>query len=196
MMDYISIEIVTCPSNFSAQNYPSDVMKLLPEDHKDFPYLFNDECETWDVQDNIQYQYNLMRAQTQGYQWFFLDSDKRDFDLIRETYDTKLFLPTYNGKFFIPFPVEHNNKLVQSFQKEKKDKEIYEASGCHGQQTPPFPSTDLSMKDSSDIFYSRNVQDEENVTVTKSSKSWLEERHILPKYNCKLKHESLVLSRL
>jgi len=78
-----------------------------------------------------------MRAQTQGYQWFFSDSDKRNFDPIRKTHDTKLFLPTYNGKFFIPFWVEHNNKLVQFFQKEKKDKDIYEASGCHGQHFHP-----------------------------------------------------------
>ena len=49
MMDYISIKIVTCSSNFSAKNYPCHVMKLLPEDHKDFPCLFNDENETWDV---------------------------------------------------------------------------------------------------------------------------------------------------
>ena len=88
MMDYISIKIVTCPSNFTSQNYPTHVMKLLPEDHKDFPCLFNDEYENWDVQGNIQYQYSLMRAQTQGYQWFFLESDKRNFDLIRETFDT------------------------------------------------------------------------------------------------------------
>jgi len=74
-----------------------------------------------------------MRAQTQGYQWFFSESDIWDFDLIRETFDTKLFLLAYNGKIFIPFSVEHNNKLVQFFQKEKKDKEIYEASGCHKQ---------------------------------------------------------------
>jgi len=73
--------------------------------------------------------------------------------------------------------------LVQLFQKEKKDKEIYEASGCHGQQTPPFPSSDLFMEDSLDIFYSGNAQEEQNVTVTKLSKNWLEERHILPRYN-------------
>jgi len=115
MMDYISIKTITCPSNFSAQNHPFHVMKLLPEDHKDFPCLFNYECETWDVKGNTQYQYILMRAQIQGYQWFFSDSDKREFDLIKETRDTKLFQPSYNGKFFIPFPVDHNNKLVQFF---------------------------------------------------------------------------------
>ena len=152
MMDYIAIKITTYPNNFSAQNYPCHVIKLLPDDHRNFPCLFNDEYESWDVQRNTQYQYSLMRAQIQRYQWFFSESDKREFDLIRETYDTKLFQPSYNEKFFIPFPVDHNNKLVQFFQKEKKDKEIYEASGCHGQQTPPFPSTDLSMGDSSDIF--------------------------------------------
>ena len=113
-----------------------------------------------------------MRAQIQGYQWFFLELDKREFDLIRETYDTKIFQPSYNGKFFIPSPVDHNNKLVQFFQREKKDKEIYEASGCHGQQTPPFQSTDLSIEDSSDIFCSGTVQEEEDVTITQSAKTW------------------------
>ena len=76
------------------------------------------------------------------------------------------------GRFFISFPIEHNNKLVQFFQKEKKDKEIYEVSGYHGQQSPPFPSTDLFMEDSSDIICSSsgNIQEEEGVTITKSSK--------------------------
>ena len=77
-------------------------MKLLPDDHRGFPCPFNDEYENWDVQGNTQYQYSFMRAQTQGYQWFFSESDKRDFDLIRETFDTKLFLPAYNEKIFIP----------------------------------------------------------------------------------------------
>jgi len=92
--------------------------------------------------------------------------------MIRETYETKLFLPTYNMKSFIPFLVERNNKLVQFFQKEMKDKEIYEASGCHGQQTLPFPSIDLSMEDSSDNFCSSlgNVQEDESVAITKSLK--------------------------
>ena len=61
--------------------------------------------------------------------------------------------------------------MVQFFQKEKKDKEIYEVSGCHGQKTHPFPSIDLSMEDSSDIFCSGNIQEEEIVTITKSPKS-------------------------
>ncbi|KAH1262255.1 hypothetical protein GmHk_02G004923 [Glycine max] len=65
MMDYVSIKIVTCLSNFTSQNYPTHVMKLFSEDHMDFPCLFNDEYENWDVQGNIQYQYSLMRAQTQ-----------------------------------------------------------------------------------------------------------------------------------
>ena len=92
-------------------------------------------------------------------------------DLIRETHDTKLFQPSYNGKFFIPFPVDHNNKLAQFFQIENKDKEIYETNGCHGQQTSPFLSIDLSMEDPSDIFCSGYIQDEENVTITKSTKN-------------------------
>jgi len=45
MMNYISIKIVTCPSNFTSQNYLTHVMKLLPEDHRDFPCLFNNEYE-------------------------------------------------------------------------------------------------------------------------------------------------------
>ncbi|KAH1246863.1 hypothetical protein GmHk_06G016868 [Glycine max] len=76
MMDYIAIKITTFPSNFTAQNYPCHVMKLLPEDHRDYPCLFNDEYESWDVQGNTQYQYNLMRAQIHGYQWFLSEEDK------------------------------------------------------------------------------------------------------------------------
>ncbi|KAH1213922.1 hypothetical protein GmHk_14G041772 [Glycine max] len=52
MMDYIAIKITTCPSNFSAQNYPCHVMKLLSEDHRNFPCLYNDEYESSDVQGN------------------------------------------------------------------------------------------------------------------------------------------------
>ena len=63
MMDYIAIKIITCPSNFSAQNYPCHIIKLLPEDHRNFPCLFNDKYESWDVRGNTQYQYSLMRAQ-------------------------------------------------------------------------------------------------------------------------------------
>ena len=33
MIDYISIKIVTCSSNFSSQNYPTHVMKLVADDH-------------------------------------------------------------------------------------------------------------------------------------------------------------------
>ena len=47
MMDYIAIKITTCLGNFGAQNYPSHVMKLLPEDHKNYPCLFNDEYERY-----------------------------------------------------------------------------------------------------------------------------------------------------
>ena len=48
-MDYISIKIVTCLSNFPPQNYPYHVIILLPKDHRDFPCLFNDEYENCDV---------------------------------------------------------------------------------------------------------------------------------------------------
>ncbi|KAH1241894.1 hypothetical protein GmHk_07G019359 [Glycine max] len=50
MMDYIAIKITNCLSNFTAQNYPCHVIKLLLEDHRDYPCLFNDEYESWDVQ--------------------------------------------------------------------------------------------------------------------------------------------------
>lgn len=71
---------------------------------------------------------------------------------------------------FIPFPMELNNKLVQFFQREKRHKEIYEASGGYGQQSPLAPSMDQSMTDSSDI--SGTVQDniEEEVVIIKSPK--------------------------
>lgn len=78
--------------------------------------------------------------------------DAREFNLIKETFDTKHYLPSYNRKWFIPFPINCNNKLEQFFQKEKRNKEIYEASGCYGQHTPPFISTDASMSNSSDIL--------------------------------------------
>lgn len=63
-------------------------------------------------------------------------NDEREFNLIKESFDTKLFILAYIGKMFIPFPIDFNNKLIQFFQKEKKNKEIYEVSGCYGQQTP------------------------------------------------------------
>ena len=64
MMDYITIKITTCPSSFTVQNYPCHVMRLLPEDHRNYlclDYLYY-EYEIWDVHGNTQYQYNLMRA--------------------------------------------------------------------------------------------------------------------------------------
>ncbi|KAH1189452.1 Ubiquitin carboxyl-terminal hydrolase 12 [Glycine max] len=54
MMDYIAIKITTCPNNFTAKNHPCHVMKLLLEDHRNYPRLFNDEYESWDVQVPIQ----------------------------------------------------------------------------------------------------------------------------------------------
>jgi len=136
-----------------------------------------------------------MRAQIQGYQWFFSESDKREFDLIKETHDTKLFLPSYNGKFFIPFSVDHNNKLVQSFQKDKKDKKIYEASGCHGQQTPPFPSTDLSMEDSSKTSSVPKISKTKKMLLSQNQPR-IEDKSILPKHSQNLRRESLLLYRL
>ena len=55
------------------------------------------------------------------------------------------------GKWFITFLIEHNNKLVQHFQKEKREKDIYEVNGSFGHQTPTrerIPS-ETSNKESS-----------------------------------------------
>ncbi|KAH1266360.1 hypothetical protein GmHk_01G001867 [Glycine max] len=101
MMDYIAIKITTCPSNFTAQNYPCHVMKLLPEDHRDYPCLFNDEYESWDVQGNTQYQYSLMRAQIQGYQWFFSEEDKQ----LRITYSVHLRIALYSFNLILSFRI-------------------------------------------------------------------------------------------
>lgn len=35
LMSYLAVKNVTCPSNFSQQNYPTHVIKLLTKDHKD-----------------------------------------------------------------------------------------------------------------------------------------------------------------
>ncbi|KAL2334989.1 hypothetical protein Fmac_016202 [Flemingia macrophylla] len=65
---------------------------------------------------------------------------------------------------FIPFPIETNNKLVQYFQKEKKHKDIYEASGCYGQGTPHDSSTphESSMSETSES----HTEDLEDISVT------------------------------
>ena len=93
---------------------------------------------TKDIQGNTQYQYSIMRAQIQGYQWFFSELDKREFDLIRETHDTKLFQPSYNGKFFIAFPVDHNNKLVQFFPKRKERQRNLQSQWMSWTTNPSF----------------------------------------------------------
>jgi len=82
-----------------------------------------------------------------GNDWFFSEKDEASFNLIKETPTTKMFLPVENGKIFLPFPQETNNKLVQHFQREKINRKIYESSGCYGQQTPP---NDVSMSDTSE----------------------------------------------
>ena len=78
---------------------------------------------------------------------FFSEKDEANFNLIKETPTTKMFLPIENGKIFLPFPQEQNNKLVQHFQREKINQKIYELSGCYGQKTP---TNDISMSENSD----------------------------------------------
>ncbi|KAL2336024.1 hypothetical protein Fmac_010470 [Flemingia macrophylla] len=59
------------------------------------------------------------------------------------------FLPSINEAINL---IQANNKLVQYFQKEKKNKDIYEASGCYGQGTPHDSSTphESSMSETSE----------------------------------------------
>lgn len=178
MMSHLAIKIVTCPSNFTPKSYPTHVLKIYMEDHIDYPILYNDGFENWVIQGNTHYQYSLMRAQIQGYHWFFSSQDERKFNLLKETFDTKLYIPCSEGNWFIPFPMELNNKLVQFFQKEKRNKEIYEEVGCYGQQTHTdsvVPSTDFTMEDtSSDLLDTARNQidgslEEEDVLVSRSS---------------------------
>lgn len=44
MMSYVTLKIVTCPRNFTSQNYPTHVIKLLVEvDREDYPdILYSD----------------------------------------------------------------------------------------------------------------------------------------------------------
>ncbi|KAL2343955.1 hypothetical protein Fmac_005240 [Flemingia macrophylla] len=63
LMSSLGILITTCPSSYKPNGYATHVMKVLPEDHKDFPVLYNDGFEKWDVQGNTTYQHNLLRAQ-------------------------------------------------------------------------------------------------------------------------------------
>ncbi|KAL2343402.1 hypothetical protein Fmac_004687 [Flemingia macrophylla] len=149
LMSSLEILITTCPSNYKPNGYATHVMKILPEEHKDFPVLYNDGFEKWDVQGNTTYQHNLLRAQVMGYEWFFSETDILDFNILKETFDTKLYLPDKVGKMFLPFPIESSNKLVQFFQKEKRHKEIYESKGGYGQGIPT-PSTSSAMSETSD----------------------------------------------
>lgn len=161
-MCHITIKIVTCPRSFTQNQYPTHVMKLLTDEHKDYPcVLINDGYELWDVQGNTHYQYSLYRAQVMGYQWFFSEFDEVEYNLIKETHDTKLYLPSKNGKLFIPFPIETNNKLVQFFHKETRHKEIYEENGFFGQQTP---SNNCSMGESSEM---QEAGEDEEILVSK-----------------------------
>lgn len=106
MMSYVTLRIMTCPNNFSHQNEPMHIIKLLVEDdNEDYPgVLFSDGYEKWELEGNTTYQYNLFRAQIQGYNWFFSKKDEENFNIIKETSNTKLFMHVYNGMRFIPFP--------------------------------------------------------------------------------------------
>ncbi|KAL9298272.1 hypothetical protein ACSQ67_024168 [Phaseolus vulgaris] len=147
-MSNLAIEIVSCPGDLIQTNsYSTHVMKLCFEESLRYPILNHDGYETWDVKGNTNYQYSLLRAQVMGNNWFFTEQNEKDYNLVKETIDTKLYIPSYNGKMFFPFPTESNNNLVQHFQREKRIKEIYEASGCHGQQTPTI---DLTMSETSE----------------------------------------------
>lgn len=78
IMSHLTLKITTCPNNFLPQNYPTHGIKLLTKNHQDYPILFNDGFESWDVQGNTHYQHNLLRAQTQGYRWFFTTTMKEN----------------------------------------------------------------------------------------------------------------------
>ncbi|KAL2329696.1 hypothetical protein Fmac_017277 [Flemingia macrophylla] len=159
LMSTIGLLISSCPSNYKPNGYSTHVIKLVTEDHKDFPILCNDTSENLDIQGNSTYQYNILRAQTMGQEWFFTETNTVEYNLLKETFDTKLYLPDNLGKMFIPFPIENNNKLVQFFQKERRNKDIYESSGGYGQGTP---TNDFSMSETSE-----NVEEDvEDVSVT------------------------------
>jgi len=148
MMNHIALKITSCPPRIHDEgSYATHVIKILFDDHTEYPILYNEGYEAWEILGNLDYQYNLFRAQIMGNDWFFSEKDEASFNLIKETPTTKMFLPAENGKVFLPFPQENNNKLVQHFQREKMNRKIYEASGCYGQQTP---SNDISMSETSE----------------------------------------------
>ena len=135
-----------------------------------------------------------MRAQIQGYQWFFLESDKREFDLIKETHDTTLFLPLYNGKFSIPFPVDHNNTLVQFFQKEKQIRRFTKpADVMDNKPLISHPSTSQwkTHSTSSVLGISKTKK-----MLLSQNQPRIKDRSILPKHSQNPRRESLLLHRL
>jgi len=147
-MNHVALKITSCPPRISGGgSYATHVIKILFDDHVEYPILYNEGYEAWEIVGNLDYQYNLLRAQVIGNDWFFSEKDEASFNLIKETPTTKMFLPIENGKIFLPFPQEPNNKLVQHFQREKINQKIYELSGCYGQQIPP---NDISMSETSD----------------------------------------------
>ncbi|KAL2336517.1 hypothetical protein Fmac_010963 [Flemingia macrophylla] len=159
LMSTIGLLITSCPNTFKPNGYSTNVIKLVTEDHKDFLVLYNDTFENLEIQGNPTYQFNLLRAQIMGCEWFFNETDIVEYNLLKETFDTKLYFPDNLRKMFIPFPIETNNKLVQYFQKEKKHKDIYEASGCYGQSTP---TNESSMSETS----KSQAEDFEDMSVT------------------------------
>ena len=147
-MNHVALKITSCPPKISGGvSNATHVIKVLFDDHVEYPILYNEGYEAWEIIGNLDYQYNLFRAQVMGNDWFFSEKDEANFNLIKETPSTKMFLPIENGKKFLPFSQEPNNKLVQHFQREKINRKIYELSGCYGQKTP---TNDVSMSETSE----------------------------------------------
>jgi len=162
MMNHIALKIVSCPPRLGEQNdQATHVIKILFEDHVDYPVLYNEEYESWIILGNLDYQYNLFRAPVMGNEWFFTEQDEENFNLIKETSSTKMFLPSENGKLFLPFPQESNNKLVQHFQKERRSQQIYESGGCFGQNPP---SQNFSLSETSENLDNGETLEEVSVT--------------------------------
>jgi len=112
-MNHVALKITSCPPRINGgRSYATHVIKVLFNDHVEYPILYNEGYEAWKIIGNLDYQYNLFRAQVMGNDWFFSEKDEVSFNLIKETPTTKLFLPIENGKIFLPFLQEPNNKMV------------------------------------------------------------------------------------
>jgi len=108
MMNHIALKITSCPPRINGEgSYATHVIKVLFDDHTEYPILYNEGYEAWEIVGNLDYEYNLFRAQIMGNDWFFFEKDEASFNLIKETPTTKMFLPLENGKIFLPFPQEN-----------------------------------------------------------------------------------------